>query len=129
MPTHEVLNQAPPLQGYDPLACDLALLDGLRREGADWAEAEVGAFARRTASPEVVGWGFQANENRPRLCTHDRFGTRIDEVEFHPAWHELMRLSIGSGVHSGPWRDPREGAHSGVRATLYSGDPELLRFR
>src|SRR5438067_2509092 len=111
MPTHEVLNQAPPLQGYDPLACDLALLDGLRREGAGWAETEVGAFARRTASPEVVAWGFQANENRPRLCTHDRFGTRIDEVEFHPAWHELMRLSIGSGVHSGPWRDPREGAH------------------
>src|SRR5438552_1220040 len=111
MPTHEVLNQAPPLQGYDPLACDLALLDGLRREGAGWAETEVGAFARRTASPEVVTWGFQANENRPRLCTHDRFGTRIDEVEFDPAWHELMRLSIGSGVHSGPWRDPREGAH------------------
>ena len=111
MPTHEVLNQAPPLQGYDPLACDLALLDGLRREGAGWAETEVGAFARRTASPEAVAWGFQANENRPRLCTHDRFGTRIDEVEFHPAWHELMRLSIGSGVHSGPWRDPREGAH------------------
>src|SRR2546430_9238308 len=111
MATHEVLNQAPRLQGYDRLACDLALLDGLRREGADWAEAEVGAFARRPASPEVVGWGFQANENRPRLCTHDRFGTRIDEVEFHPAWHELMRLSIGSGVHSGSWRDPREGAH------------------
>ena len=106
MPTHEVLNQAPPLQDYDPLARDLALQEALRREGAAWAEMEVGAFARRTASPEVLAWGFQANGNSPRLCTHDRFGTRIDEVEFHPAWHELMRLSIGSGVHSGPWRDP-----------------------
>ena len=111
MPTHEALNQPPPLQDYDPLARDLALLDGLRREGAAWAETEMGDFARRTASTEVVAWGFQANENRPRLCTHDRFGARIDEVEFHPAWHELMRLSIGSGVHSGPWRNPREGAH------------------
>src|SRR2546425_399716 len=111
MSTDRVLNQPPPLQDYDPLALDQALAQALRREGAAWATAEIGAFARRTASPEGVGWGFQANENRPRLCTHDRFGTRIDEVEFHPAWHELMRLSIGSGVHSGPWRDPREGAH------------------
>jgi putative acyl-CoA dehydrogenase len=111
MPTHEVLNQAPPLQDYDPLARDAPLLEGMRREGAAWAEAEVGSFGRRTATAEVLRWGFEANENRPRLCTHDRFGARIDEVEFHPAWHELMRLSIGSGVHSGPWGEKREGAH------------------
>src|SRR5256885_9383866 len=111
MRTHEVLNQAPPLQDYDPLASDLALVEALRREGAGWAEAEVGAFARATGSAETIAWGFLANENPPRLRTHDRTGQRIDEVEFHPAWHALMRLSIGSGVHSGPWRDPREGAH------------------
>ncbi|HET9752019.1 MAG TPA: isovaleryl-CoA dehydrogenase [Myxococcales bacterium] len=111
MPTHDVQNQPPPLHDYDPLALDLPLAEGLRREGAAWAEAQVAEFGRRTASREVIAWGFQANENPPRLRTHDRFGNRIDEVEFHPAWHELMRLSVGSGVHAGPWREPREGAH------------------
>ena len=111
MATHEVLNQPPPLHDYDPLARDRALLEALHREGAARAEAEVAAFGQRTASREVIEWGFKANENPPRLLTHDRFGNRIDEVEFHPAWHELMRLSVGAGVHSGPWREAREGAH------------------
>jgi putative acyl-CoA dehydrogenase len=111
MGTHEVLNQPPPLCDYDPLARDRALAEALRREGAGWSEAEVSAFGRRCASREAIAWGFLANENPPLLRTHDRFGNRIDEVEFHPAWHELMRLSVGAGVHCGPWRDPREGAH------------------
>src|SRR5213082_2250661 len=119
MSTHEVLNQAPPLQDYDPLARDVALRGGLRREGAGWAEADLGAFARRTASVEVLAWGFQANEDRPRLHTHDRFGEGIDEVEFHPAWHELMRLAIGHGLHSLPWREPRPGAHAARAAAFY----------
>src|SRR3982751_6389360 len=112
MPTHEVLNQAPPLQDHDPFALDLVLQETLRREGAAWAEEEVGGFARRRASRETIAWGFQANENPPRLRTHDRFGNRLDEVEFHPAWHELMRLSVANGVHAGPWRDPPQGAHT-----------------
>src|SRR3954469_11664862 len=111
MPTHEVLNQAPPLQDHDPFALDLVLQETLRREGAAWAEEEGREFARRSGSRETIAWGFQANENPPRLRTHDRFGNRIDEVEFPPAWHELMRLSVSNGVHSGPWREPREGAH------------------
>src|SRR5438046_197325 len=109
MLTHEVLNQPPPLHDYDPLARDLALLEALRREGAAWAESEVAQLARRTASREAIGWGFQANENPPRLRAYDRFGNRIDEVEYHPAWHELMRLAVANGVHAGPWREPREG--------------------
>jgi putative acyl-CoA dehydrogenase len=111
MPTHQVLNQPPPLQDYDPLAADLALAEALRREGAAWAEPEVGSFARATATQEVIALGSDANQNPPRLRTHDRYGNRIDEVEFHPAWHALMRLSIGNGVHAGPWRDPKPGAH------------------
>ncbi len=111
MATHEVFNQPPPLQDYDPLARDLALLEGLRREGAGWAEDSVGELGRRAASREAIAWGAQANENPPRLRTHDRYGNRVDELEFHPAWHELMRLSISHGIHAAPWRDPREGAH------------------
>src|SRR3954468_14453430 len=111
MATHEVLNQAPPLQDYDPLGQDRALREAVRREGAEWAEDDIADLGRRAASREVLAWGVQANENPPRLRTHDRFGNRLDEVEFHPAWHELMRLSVANGVHAGPWRDPREGAH------------------
>src|SRR5438128_12450418 len=111
MGTHEVLNQPPLLVDYDPLAQDQALLEALRREGASWSEDDVAALGRRSASREAITWGFQANENPPRLKTHDRFGHRIDEVEFHPAWHELMRLSVASGIHSSPWREPRPGAH------------------
>ena len=111
MATHDVFNQAPPLHDYDPLAQDRALFEALRREGADWAEADVGELGRRAASREAIAWGAQANENPPRLKTHDRYGNRVDEIEFHPAWHELMRLSISHGIHAGPWREPREGAH------------------
>src|SRR2546426_956470 len=111
MSTDRVLNQPPPLQDYDPLALDQALAQALRREGAAWATAEIGAFARATAAEEMVTLVFKANESPPRLRTHDRFGNRLDEVDFHPAWHELMRFSVANGVHAGPWRDPREGAH------------------
>ena len=66
---------------------------------------------------EAIRWGFQANENPPVLHTHDRFGHRIDEVEFHPAWHELMRLAIEHGLASLPWSEPKRGAHV-ARAAL-----------
>ena len=119
MPTHEVLNQPPPLHDYDPLERDLALREAVRREGAAWAEKDIGAFARATAARETIAWGFLANQNPPQLRTHDRFGNRIDEVEFHPAWHELMRLSIANGVHAGPWRDPAPGAHVARAAKMF----------
>jgi putative acyl-CoA dehydrogenase len=111
MDTHEVLNQPPPLVAYDALARDPALLEGLRREGASWAEASVGELARRVTSAEAQQWATQANENPPRLHTHDRYGHRVDEVEFHPAWHALMGLAMSHGVHCSPWGEPRSGAH------------------
>ena len=80
----------PPLEGYNTFEADRVLVEALRREGGDWAEervSEVGAFA---GSARAIRWGFEANENPPKLRTHDRFGNRIDEVEFHPAWHELL---------------------------------------
>ena len=66
MGTHDVFNQPPPLQDYDPLARDRALAEALRREGAAWAEEEVAAFGRRMASREAIEWGFLANQSPPR---------------------------------------------------------------
>ena len=88
--THEVANQATPLEDYNTFTSDRVLTEALCREGGDWAEervAEVGAFA---GSARAIRSGFEANENPPKLKTHDRFGNRIDEVEFHPSWHELL---------------------------------------
>jgi putative acyl-CoA dehydrogenase len=91
----------------------------MKREGADWAAAratELGAICGR---PEVIELGVQANASPPVLRTHDRYGHRIDFVEYHPAYHELMRLSIGHGMHALPWREPRAGAHVARAAMFY----------
>jgi putative acyl-CoA dehydrogenase len=117
-PTHEVVNQPPPLTGYD-VADDPAMLEALRREGAGWAEEQVREVGRLAGSGQAQEWGRLANENPPVLRTHDRFGHRIDEVEFHPAWHELMTVAVGAGMHGAPWRDPRPGAHVARAAKLY----------
>jgi putative acyl-CoA dehydrogenase len=109
--THEVFNQPPPLDSYNVFEADQVLAEALRREGADWAEGEASELGAICGRPDVIAQGVQANENPPRLRTHDRFGNRIDEVEFHPAWHELMRLGISQGLHASPWLDPRPGAH------------------
>src|SRR3954447_8699557 len=116
--THEVFNQSSPLAPYNPFESDRVLREAIRREGGGWAEdqaLELGAICGR---PDMVARGVQANENPPRLRTHDRFGNRIDEVDFHPAWHELMRLGISQGLHASPWRNPRAGAHV-VRAAKF----------
>src|SRR5271168_4128496 len=91
-PTHEVLNQSPPLEDCDLFSTDQALVEALEREGAGWAAGQVREFGTLMGSREVVQWGFDANRNPPVLRTHDRNGRRIDEVDFHPAWHELMQL-------------------------------------
>src|SRR5580692_3177219 len=114
--THEVFNQPPVLAGYD-VAADPAMLDALRREGAGWAEDSLRELGRLAGSAQAQEWGRQANEHPPVLRTHDRFGNRIDEVEFHPAWHSLMRLSIEHGLASLPWTEAQQGAHV-ARAAL-----------
>ena len=109
--THEVQNQPPPFEGYNVFERDRTLVEAMRREGAEWAEDDARELGAVCGRPDVIAQGVQANENPPRLRTHDRFGNRIDEVEFHPAWHELMRVGISHGLHASPWRDPRPGAH------------------
>ena len=115
--THAVVNQAPLLVDYNLFKTDGVLVEALEREGAGWARARLEEFGRLTGTEEAIRWGFQANENPPLLHTHDRFGHRIDEVEFHPAWHSLMRLSIEHGLASLPWTEPKQGAHV-ARAAL-----------
>lgn len=116
--THEVTNQVPPLAGHD-VADDPALLAGLERAGAGWAAGEVHELGRLAGSEQVQEWGRLVNENEPVLRTHDRYGNRIDEVEFHPHWHELMTVAVSHGMHGTPWRDARPGAHAARAAKFY----------
>ncbi|MFG2644998.1 acyl-CoA dehydrogenase family protein [Streptomyces sp. NPDC048370] len=116
--THEVTNQVPPLSGYD-VSADPALLEGLRREGAGWAEAEVRELGVRAGGEEAQEWGRLAERHSPVLHTHDRYGHRVDEVEFHPYWHELMTVAVRHGLHGAPWRDERPGAHVARAAKVF----------
>ncbi|WP_328967154.1 acyl-CoA dehydrogenase family protein [Streptomyces sp. NBC_00239] len=108
--THEVTNQVPPHHGYD-VAADPALLEAVSREGAGWALPELHELGTLAGSEQAADWGRVVNENPPVLRTHDRYGHRIDEVEFHPYWHELMRTAVSHGLHAAPWADDRPGAH------------------
>lgn len=111
-------NQAPPLEAYNLYTSDLALQEAVRRAGAGWAEAWLAEFGAQLGRPETIALGATANRYPPVLHTHDRFGNRRDEVEFHPAYHELMALGFGAGLHSSPWAEPRPAAHA-ARAAAY----------
>src|SRR5690606_11189902 len=118
MATHEVFNQVPPLAGHD-VADEPVLLDGLEREGAGWAEPEVRELGRLAGTEQAQEWGRLANEYPPVLRTHDRYGHRIDEVEFHPAWHQLMTVAVENGLHAAPWASDRPGAHVARAAKFF----------
>jgi putative acyl-CoA dehydrogenase len=118
-PTHEVLNQPPPLAGHDLYDADPVLAEALHREGAGWAEEETRALGVLAGGPEALAWGEAADANPPVLRTHDRYGRRVDEVEFHPAWHRLLGTAVEHGLHAAPWRDPRPGAQVARAAGFY----------
>jgi putative acyl-CoA dehydrogenase len=94
-------NQPPALTGHDLFTSNRPLAEALEREGAGRAADACSAFGT-ILSGQPLEWGRLANENPPRLRTHDRFGERIDEVEYHPAYHELLRLSRAHGAHAEP---------------------------
>jgi putative acyl-CoA dehydrogenase len=118
MSTHEVFNQSTPLVDVDLHGSDRALAEAVSHEGGGWAEAELGVLGRELGSAAVLELGRLANLYPPVFKPYDRFGRRLDEVEFHPAWHELMKRLIGAGVHALPWSDPRPGAQV-ARAAKY----------
>ncbi|CAJ1508456.1 acyl-CoA dehydrogenase family protein [[Mycobacterium] burgundiense] len=108
--THIVTNQVPPLQDHNPAASPV-LIEALIREGGEWGLDEITELGARSGSAEAQRWGELADRNRPILHTHDRYGHRLDEVEYDPAYHELMRVAVGHGLHAAPWADDRAGAH------------------
>ncbi|HEY9328811.1 MAG TPA: acyl-CoA dehydrogenase family protein [Streptomyces sp.] len=114
--THTVSNQAPPLLGYDVFGADRALTEAVERhlpaDLLDDARDGLAELGRSAGSPQAAEWGVQANENPPRLRTHDRYGNRVDEVEFHPAWHRLLGHAVTAGL-TDAWDRP--GGH--VRRT------------
>ncbi|GAB3211769.1 acyl-CoA dehydrogenase family protein [Marinactinospora thermotolerans] len=116
--THEVFNQPSPLEGHD-VAAEPALLEGVRREGAGWAMEELHELGRMAGGAAAQAWAEQANVNEPVLRTHDRYGHRVDEVDFHPAWHVLVDTAVTHGLHAAPWADERAGAHVARAAKFY----------
>jgi putative acyl-CoA dehydrogenase len=118
--THEVLNQPGSLADYDAYSDDKPLVDAVNALGAGWTEQILRRAGLLVGSTNVQQLARQANRNLPELRTHDRFGNRIDVVEFHPAYHDLMRLIYETQAHSFAWthRD-KPGAHVARAALSY----------
>lgn len=109
-PTHEVTNQVPELQNYNIFTTDIALTEGVQHGQAGWHAEKLDRFGTELGSEEVLQLGELANRHLPELATHDRFGNRIDFVEFHPSWHALLTLLRREGLHALPWMQPKAGA-------------------
>lgn len=118
-PVHAVLNQSTALDNYDSFATDRALAEAVAREGAGWAAERLSESACRLTETRSLELAALANRHPPVLRTHDRHGRRIDVVDFHSAWHELLALSIERGIVALPWRDARPGGHVARAALLY----------
>src|ERR1700692_319748 len=120
--THEVLNQSPPFEDVDLFALDRPLLDAVASNGGAAAESELSEFGKHWGSAAMAERGRLANENTPKLRAFDSRGVRRDEVEFHPAYHELMARSAHAGVHNSTWTaegKPAGGAAEVERAAKF----------
>ena len=117
-PPDRVFNQPPPLVDYNVFEHDIPLQEALRREGADGFEDEVREMGAICGRAETLEWGRLANEYPPVLHTHDRYGHRRDEIEYHPAYHRLMRLAVEHRTHALPWIDSRAGRYVGRAAMM-----------
>ena len=115
--THDVINQPPPFEDVDLFSTDVALVEGLEREGAGWAAQRVREAGVTAGSAEAQEHARRCERNEPRLITHDRYGHRVDQVDLDPSWHWLLRGAIERGIAGSPWSDPRPGAHV-ARAAL-----------
>ncbi|HEY1834765.1 MAG TPA: acyl-CoA dehydrogenase family protein [Solirubrobacteraceae bacterium] len=116
--THEVTNQPPPLADYNAFEADVALAEALVREGGKWGLDRVRDFGAVTASSEALAHAKRAQRNIPVLRTHDRYGNRVDEIDYDPSMHWMLRLGVEREVNSLPWRAERAGGHV-VRAGMF----------
>ncbi len=119
MATHAVENQPPPLENVNVFVGDRALVEAFAREAPQADDAPLRALGALAGAPETIALGFAANVHPPELRTHDRFGHRIDEVAFHPAYHELMRLATAHGLHGTPWCTADDAPHVRRAAGFY----------
>jgi putative acyl-CoA dehydrogenase len=110
--THDVFNQSPPFEDVDLFSCDRPLADAVTANGGGDASPELSAFGKHWGSAGMVALARAANENTPKLRLFDQKGFRRDEVEFHPAYHELMTQSVGAGLHNSTWTG--QGQHAGA---------------
>jgi putative acyl-CoA dehydrogenase len=117
--THEVTNQPPPFIGFNAYENDRALIEGVRREGAGWAEERLRALGALAGDAETQEQARLANRDVPELRTFDAYGRRADLVAFHPAWHALMGKAYGHAVHSLAWTERRKGAQVARAALSY----------
>src|SRR5215470_9207121 len=122
--THEVSNQAPPLENYNLFDRNRPLMEAVAREGAADASGWLAQRGAELGSAEMIALGVAANRNPPTPKLVDRFGRRCDEVEFHPAYHELMTYLKRHGASAGPWAQPAPGAHV-KRAALFTMFAEI----
>ncbi|MFM6830333.1 MAG: acyl-CoA dehydrogenase family protein [Novosphingobium sp.] len=120
--THSVENQPPPLEGDNAFTGDIALREAVEREGGGWASGGLTSLGGKVFAPEWLEKANQANRFLPELKRFDRYGHRVDTVEFHPAWHDLMGLAYKHEVHALPWRTNRSGGHvaRGAASMLFS---------
>ncbi|WP_138442333.1 acyl-CoA dehydrogenase family protein [Sinomonas susongensis] len=106
-----VANQVPPRVGIDEFSTNSALVDGVRRYGAGWAGGALASIGRLVGSAEFQENARLANLHAPILHALDRYGERLDEVEYHPAYHRILGDAVAHGAHTSAWADPRAGAH------------------
>jgi putative acyl-CoA dehydrogenase len=116
--THQVENQPPSLENVNSYTTDRALQEGVKREGGT-DDTALKTFGQWAGSSEAIALGFDANRHSPQLVTHDRQGHRVDLIEFHPAYHQLMKTAVEHGLHASPWRNPGLGAHVTRAANYY----------
>ncbi|MFZ6772181.1 isovaleryl-CoA dehydrogenase [Undibacterium sp. SXout7W] len=109
--THEILNQVPDLYNYNIFSSDIALMEAISAHGAEWHSDTLQKSGEMLGSKDILQLGELANHHLPELQTHDRVGRRIDQVHFHPSWHQLLSLLRKEGLQAMPWMEPRPGAH------------------
>ncbi|WP_211658454.1 acyl-CoA dehydrogenase family protein [Phytoactinopolyspora halophila] len=117
--THAVTNQPPPLAEYDVFGADAALVEAFHRYG-DGNRSRLHELGTLAGSERAQQWAWQADRNPPALRTHDRYGHRVDEVEFHPSYHRLMEIAVEYGLHAAAW-SPSGSPSGGTHATRAAG--------